>query len=320
MRRTSSAVSLAVVSFALLLASIGAHADEMTPQELLRRMNLALHRVDFQGSFIYQHEGRTDALRIFHEGGDNERERLVSLTGARGEIVRDDGEITCLQSSGVPTRFANHAELRLLPLVPNVRGLGAQYSVTLGGEDRVAGYEARIVDIAPRDPYRYGYRLWVQRDGHLLLRSAVVDTTRGTLEQFMFVALEIGAKPSETDLESTGKIDSAVSPSADLAAVTKPLWNVVEAPAGFKLIGAQRPAEGSPNAEHLIYSDGLASVSVYVEPEDKKSPVTSESTLVRGAVSVHTLDANGMRITALGDVPPATVQAMARGVRASAAD
>jgi sigma-E factor negative regulatory protein RseB len=315
------AVSVALRGIALgsiaLFASVAAKADDVDPRDLLRRMSAALRTVDFEGSFIYQHEGRTDALRIFHAGGARERERLVSLNGARGEIVRDGATITCVQPGAVPTLFANRAGMRLLPLAPELGQVGAQYRVVLAGDDRIAGYDARILDIEPRDPWRYGYRLWLQRDNQLLLRSAVVDASRRPLAQFMFVALEIGSRPSETDLLPAHDIANAAMPNDEVRLATRPAWIVAGAPAGFRLIRAQRPAEGDAKAEHLIYSDGLANVSVYVEPHAGATTAAVESTIVRGALSIHSRDADGLRVTALGDVPSATVEAMARSVRAS---
>ena len=286
-------------------------------------MSASLRRVDFEGSFIYQHDGRTDALRIFHQGGEHERERLVSLTGTRGEIIRNDRTITCIQSGATPTLFSGRAETSLLPLTPNVRELGPEYSVTFAGSDRVAGYDANIVDIVPRDPYRYGYRLWLQGDNQLLLRSAVLDAARRPLEQFMFVALDVGAKPSETDLLPAETVTGAVSPSDDVQVNAKPAW-IVEAPTGFRLVRTERPIGDAAQTQQLIYSDGIASVSVYVEPHAGATPgdaatAAAESTIVRGVLSIHSRDTGALKVTALGDVPPATVQAMARSVRAVAA-
>jgi sigma-E factor negative regulatory protein RseB len=300
-----------------LVASDVARAADPAPQELLSRMSASLRSIDFEGSFIYQHDGRTDALRIFHLAGEQERERLVSLTGARGEIIRNNRVITCIQPGALPTRFAGRAEAGLLPLAPNVRELGAQYSVALAGADRVAGYDASIVDIVPRDGYRYGYRLWLQHDNQLLLRSAVLDTSRRPLEQFMFVALDVGTKPSDTDLLPAGDIADAVSPGDDEQVNAKPVW-LVEAPAGFRLVRTQRPAGDKSETQHLVYTDGLASVSIYVEPHADSTQAVAESTMVRGVLSIHSRDAGGVRVTALGDVPPATVQTMARSVRAMA--
>jgi sigma-E factor negative regulatory protein RseB len=317
------AAPLVALSAIVLLASGVARAADPLARDLLQRMSASLRSVDYEGSFIYQHDGRTDALRIFHLGGARERERLLSLTGARGEIVRDDRTITCIQPGTAPTLFATRAGSGLLPLTPNVHELGAEYAVAVAGSDRVAGYDASIVDIVPRDPYRYGYRLWLSRDNQLPLRSAVLDAARRPLAQFMFVALDVGTKPSEADLAPAETVAGAVPSDAEARVDTRPAWRV-EAPAGFRLVRAQRASGDASQSEQLVYTDGIASVSVYVEPhaDAKKAgapPAVAESTIVRGALSIHSRDAGGVKVTALGDVPPATVQAMARSVRAIAA-
>ncbi|HEX5122032.1 MAG TPA: MucB/RseB C-terminal domain-containing protein [Rhodanobacteraceae bacterium] len=319
-RSMTPSITLSCVALATLaLLAVPARADEAAAHELLSRMTQSLRGVDYEGSFIYQHDGRTDALRIFHEGGSRERERLISLTGARGEIVRDGTAIVCVQADGIPTLFATRAESQLLPLVPNVRELGAEYSVASAGDDRVAGYDARIVEISPRDPYRYGYRLWLQKDNQLLLRSAVLDAAKRPLEQFMFVALDVGTRPSETDLVPSGDVANAAAPTDEMPLATKPAWDVANLPPGFHLVRVQQATGAAPESEHLVYSDGLASVSVYIEPHALAAPVAVEKAMARGVLSIHSVDAAGVRVTALGDVPPATVQAMARGVRPVAA-
>jgi sigma-E factor negative regulatory protein RseB len=323
MQRPGRARSAALCSIALvagaLFASVHVHADDLAPQEWLRRMGKSLRDADFQGSFIYQHDGRTDALRIFHQGGAHERERLISLTGERSEVIRDDREVVCILPGTPPTRFANRTGLRLLPLVPSLDDLGAQYGIVLGGVDRVAGYDARVVDVVPRDPFRYGYRLWLQRDNQLVLRSAVLDIARRPIAEFMFVALDIGARPSETDLAPAVDVGGALAVGdTESPGGTLPRWLVRGAPAGFHLVRTQRPAGASNDIEHLVYTDGIASVSVYIEPLAANAKKADAATTQRGVLSIHTEDANGLRITALGDVPPATVQAMAQGVAASA--
>ncbi|MGH8173714.1 MAG: MucB/RseB C-terminal domain-containing protein [Rhodanobacteraceae bacterium] len=313
--RKFCARSIVLLSITLFASTAG--AQEASPQEFLSRMTAALRSLDFQGSFIYQHDGRVDALRIFHLGGERERERLVSLTGDRGEIVRDNDTITCVQPGSVPTLFANRADPRLLPLVPNVHSLGAEYGVEMGGEDRVAGYSARVIDISPRDAYRYGYRLWLDRDSHLLLRSAVMNSAHRPLEQFMFVALAVGERPTDADLLPTMSIATAAAPADEVRVNSKPAWTIAQAPPGFHLVRTQRPPDASAQTEHLVYSDGVASVSIYVEPRADAAAATTESTSVRGVLSLYSRSDGRMRVTAVGDVPPITVQTMGRSVEAN---
>jgi sigma-E factor negative regulatory protein RseB len=307
-------IALAAIA---LLASGAVRAADPAAEELLRRMSESLRRVDYEGSFIYQQDRRTDALRIFHLGGEHDRERLVSLTGARNEIVRDDRTITCIQTGLAPRQFALRNESGLLPLTPNVHALGAEYAISVAGSDRVAGYDASIVDIVPRDPYRYGYRIWLSRDNQLPLRSAIVDAKRQPLAQFMFVALDVGTKPSEADLAPAEAVAAAAD--ADTAVQRRPAWHV-DAPAGFRLVRTQRENDDASASEQLVYSDGVASVSIYIEPhtdakKTERATAVAESTIVRGMLSIHSRDADGLKVTALGDVPPATVQAMAKSVR-----
>ena len=284
-------------------------------------MSVAARDISYQGSFIYEHNGRIDSLRIFHAGGNDERERLLSMSGARSEVVRDKTTITCLQS-GMPTLLLpNHGAAHLLPLVPDVSSssFAKLYFVEAGAEDRVAGYRARIVKIAPRDAYRYGYRLWLEDTTGLPLRSVVVDAAQRELEQFMFVALDIGAKPKESDLVPSGEIGSVTTP-AEVVLTGTPRWTVADAPAGFVLLRTQRAAQGANAAEHLMYSDGVASVSIYVEPRDAKVPATQDRASARGVLSMYTHDMGAWKITGLGDVPRATVERMARSVQAVAAE
>jgi sigma-E factor negative regulatory protein RseB len=119
----------------------------------LVHMTSAVRTLDYQGSFIYARNGQIDVLRLFHDGGAQERERLLTMTGPRSEVLRTGDSIAYAQAGQPTMLLPNVASARLLPLVPNVRGpsLASLYAPTLQGEDRVAGYRAQIVDILPRD-------------------------------------------------------------------------------------------------------------------------------------------------------------------------
>jgi len=317
---------LAALAAAAVLACVHAakpHAEEAgadAAHGLIARMSAAVGSTDYQGSFIYARGAQIDALRIFHAGGPgNERERLVSMSGPRSEIVRSGGAITCLPAGQPAVLLPNRAGTRLLPLVPDVRGerFPKYYRADLGGEDRVAGYRTRIVDIVPRDAYRHGYRLWLEESTYLPLRSAVVDAGRHTLEQFMFVALEVGARPKESDLAPSGTA-AASAPPAEMPLGGPPQWRVEDLPPGFYFLRAQRPAEGPTQAEHQLYTDGLANVSVYVEARGERAPAMPDRADARGALSIYTRDDGAWKITVLGDVPRATAQRIALSVKSAA--
>lgn len=309
-----------VVLIVLLVFAAPLHAmsaGENNARGLLARMSVALRATDYQGSFVYDRNGQIDAFRLFHAGGNAERERLISMNGLRSEIVRSDGSIIRTQIDA-PTVFLHTSDsARLLPLTPDTRGasFGNYYALELAGEDRVAGYSARVVTISPRDAYRYGYRLWLDENTNLPLRSALVDSAQRTLEQFMFVALDIGAKPKESDLQSSA--DSGVSaPPAEMPLIAPPRWRVVDLPPGFHFLRGQRPAQGPTQTEHHLYTDGIANISVYIESRDSSVPAVAERSMVRGALNVYSRDIDTWRITALGDVPHAAVERIARSTQA----
>lgn len=308
---------LPAIAAVLGLASARLHAQEDLAGNLLQYMSAAVRSLDYQGSFIYEHNGEVDALRIFHQGGIRERERLVGLSGARSEILREGDLITCVQADRPTVLFPNRAGSRLLPLVPDTRSraFGKLYALGLGGEDRVAGYRANIVEILPRDGYRYGYRLWLEQDSKLLLRSAVIDSSRRVLEQFMFVALDIHTKPNAADLAPSVAAGVGAAPE-ETPLTTPPRWRVTDPPSGFLYLRGQRPMQAPTQAEHYVYSDGIANVSIYIEPRDPKLPAAADSVLTRGVLSIYSRNEGDWKITALGDVPRATVQRMARSVQA----
>ncbi|MEP7044378.1 MAG: MucB/RseB C-terminal domain-containing protein [Dokdonella sp.] len=309
-------------SAALLIAPMeGLRAEDVDAQNLVLRMSTAIASLNYQGTFVYDHNGQIDALRLFHAGGDaGERERLVSMSGPRSEVLRDGNAITCLQAGAGGIAFPNRVGSRLLPLVPDTRGprFAKVYTVRVGGEDRVAGYAARIIDIVPRDAYRYGYRLWLDESTSMLLRSAVVDSANRMLEQFMFVALDVGAKPKESDLSFSGGLGTLSAPD-EIALTGPPQWRAADLPPGFVFLRGQRPALGPTQAEHYTYTDGVANVSIYIEPRDPKLPTQPDHASTRGVLSIYSRGEGAWAITALGDVPRVTVQRIVQSMQVAPA-
>lgn len=304
---------------AALVACIALCAPDVRAADanaLLVNMAEAMRSLDYQGSFTYQHAGRTDTLRVFHAGGPRERERIVSLSGPRTELIRDGFNVTCIQADGSATVYTRTSRRALLPLIPEAGGttLDAHYEVVLAGSDRVAGHVTDVVDVIARDQFRYGYRLWLDRATHLLLRSVVTDTERRWLEQFMFVSVDIGQPPSEADLvPGQREILTTASPAPETVIRARPLWKVDSPPPGFAFVSARRPLDSTDDAEHLVYSDGLASVSIYVEPVAVNG-LDAEGLLSRGTMHIHSRLVDDWRITVVGEVPAETVGLFARKV------
>jgi sigma-E factor negative regulatory protein RseB len=291
-----------------VLATEGAH-------DWLAKMVHAARQVDYEGTFVYRHEAQLDTLRIVHKVVDGvARERLVSLSGVPREVVRDEREVRCYYPDNnavvvKPRRAGNRNFPSLLP--ERLQDLDDNYTIQLGKTGRVAGRATQQVLIRPRDSYRYGYRLWADHDTGILLKADLVDEGDRMLEQFMFTQISIGGDIPRAALapqtERAGMVwrrDSAEAPAGGEIE-----WMAARLPKGFKLsmqLQREMPARKRP-AEHLIYTDGLATVSVFVEKHAGEDSDFVQGESQMGAVNAYGAQVDGHHVTAVGEVPAATV-------------
>lgn len=301
--------------FGLLLAIAGPlHAADV--EDWLARVAPALAGLDYRGTLVYVAEGKFATMRVFHRNDEGrERERLVAISGPPREVVRDGGKVMCIGTGQAPVAYDLRQAGRWSPALalaeaPGLRG----YRAALGGQGRVAGRAAQIVDVTATDGWRYGYRLWIDRDSGLPLRVDLVDERGQAVEQVAFTELELGVRPSDTELRASG--DAALSRIETLPPSTaaSPAWQVPAPPEGFALRAARYRADGV----QLLYSDGLASVSVYVEKADPGLRGSRASR--RGAVNSRSYWLDGWHVLAIGKAPAATVDRFARTLRATGGD
>ena len=307
----------------LLLAASTPVAVAETARQWLDEMSSALQTLDYDGTFVYLHDGKLEAMRIIHQvDAAGERERLVSLTGSAREVLRDDKAVTCIMPDNKSVTVGQSRPRQPFPVVPRDLGSVSHYYLLEDlGDDRMAGHMTRVIAITPKDDYRYGYRFWIDKDTRMLLKSDLTTADSIPIEQVMFTRLGIGAEISDEELEPslTGegyswrrqenvRPDPVVDPGT-------PAWHVARLPDGFELTHFQhkRMRQGGAAAEHMVYSDGLATVSVYVEQLSAAGEAFNGLSTM-GAVNAYGLLLNGHQVTVVGEVPPVTVEMMARSV------
>lgn len=290
----------------------------------LMRINQATRELNYEGTFVYQHADQLEAMRIVHHAQDGTvRERLVSLNGAPREVIRDESRVICF----LPERRSVVVEHRLgqqksFPAIlpERIKDLKQSYTITLGVEGRVTAREAQGIIIKPRDEYRYGYRLWADQRTGLLLKADLVDHKGKTLEQFMFTQLAIGAQIDPADLQPalateglTWYWGNALERGAE---ASQPAWTAKRLPSGFKLanrVMRKNPARDGM-VEHVVYSDGLATVSVFIDsPEGKRQPLM-RGTSRMGAVHAYGDIIDNHQVVVVGEVPAATVALIGKSI------
>ena len=317
------AVALATVGI-LGLVSQPAAASEDDASEWLQRMSEALATRNYFGLFTHTTNGQSETMRIVHRVEDDQSlERLVSLDGSGRESVRTAKEVHVYLPDRrvvlVEPRTEASSLLKSLP-TPSPQ-LDAHYDLQVRKGNKLLGREVRIVDVRPRDAYRYGYRLWLDEESAMPLRSVVTDPSGRAVEQIHFTRLEMPARidPSATEpsVDATGFqwIRTGRQPANAALAAKAAEWRPMRMPPGFRLIASRvQTMPGVPvPVQHLIFSDGFASVSVFIEPGSSSGPAPPESTSV-GSANAFTIRVQDHIVTAVGEVPPATVRDIATSV------
>jgi sigma-E factor negative regulatory protein RseB len=308
----------------LLLTVAGQATAQDSARLWLDEMSSALQTLDYDGSFVYLHDGRMDAMRIIHQvsDGGGQRERLVSLNGSAREVLRDDKAVTCIKADNKSVMVGKSRPRPTFPVLPRDLGKASvNYQIEDLGDDRMAGYTARVITITPKDEFRYGYRFWIEENTRMLLKYDLRDPDGVPIEQVMFTRVVIGADIPQSELQPALNGDGYTwhrqedVRGAPVPAADKPGWQVKQLPAGFMLTNFQkkRMREDAEAAEHMVYSDGLATVSVYVEKrDDQDESLNGLSTM--GAMNAFGLMVDGYHVMVVGEVPPATVRMIAHSL------
>ncbi|OGI62300.1 MAG: hypothetical protein A2W18_03965 [Candidatus Muproteobacteria bacterium RBG_16_60_9] len=287
-----------------------------TAQDWLLRIHRAPQVLNYEGTFVYQHGGRLDTMRIFHRAVDGAvTERLVSLTGPAREVIRTDQEVRCY----LPDQKAIFIEQRrlgrnpFLGIVPDrLPDLEQNYAIQLGGKARITGRAAQQLAIRARDDYRYGYRLWADQETGLLLKAELMSDSGKKLEQFMFTQLNIGGAILDSMLVAHTSADGMAWYRDNEVTDGGPTrsWRAARLPSGFKLFSnvLRRLPRDERIVRQLVYTDSLAAVSVFIESAD----VAKSDDMVEGPTSMGALNALGKildrhHVTVVGEVPVKTI-------------
>lgn len=324
-----SANKIKVLAAAAVAASFAAVADDT--RGLLERMGRALATRNYQGTFVHEHDGQSETLKIVHRvSGADVAERIVSLDGSRREVIRRDGELTAyFPEQRVAMVQSGPKEGLLLNDLLRLDTAAAQmYRLSEESPARVSGRMARIIAVEPQDDMRYGYRVWIDEASAMPLKTQLRTSVGRVVEQLVFTELTLPAHIDDAALQPAVAARDYrwlrhATTTASVNEGSDTTWDATELPPGFRLTAnSTRVLAGAKTTvTHLVFSDGLASVSVFVEPQ---SPLRSARRLLPGPVTMTNLGSSsalstqvdGHRVTAIGEVPPATVRAIAGSLRA----
>jgi len=317
--------AVALLLLATLLAGPVAIAEN-DARSWIEKMSIAMQDLDYNGTFVYLHDGDIESMKIFHRKMDGiEHERLVSLNGEAREIIRNADDVVCIWPGSKSVIVSKAKPRTPFPRFEpaQMQSLQTHYRFKELGPARIADRPAKAIDISPLDEYRYGYRLWIDQETSLLLRSAMSDYNGLVLEQVMFTEIEIeqsmpmdmfhvAAKGNRYEWLASSDLQERLQPEikTNIPSVKK-----MALPNGFELTGEQMsPVAGSSKpARRLMYSDGLSSVSVFVAAAGGESgDLVGTSTM--GAVSAFGINLGKWHATVVGEVPIHTVKMVGESI------
>ena len=316
MRQHTAKVLLWPVLVVTLLSCSAASAQRADPDEWLNRMSAAVQQTSYAGTVVRIRDGKVEALKVVHTVTDGVvREKVVAQEGNGLEIIRHGNEVHCIRPDrkSVLVEEWNDQSTVFSTLPTSQVRFGNEYDVILKGEERVAGRRTILVAIKPHDEYRYGHRIWLDLETAFPLQTQLIGEDGQPIEQVKFADISLN-KPIDMEM---------LAPSIDIDAFRwvnqaprhvnheiESSWRSSELPRGFRPIATH--GEKMPGSDevttHILYSDGLADVSVFIAKADGK--MSSGPSSVGGSNSFSVV-VDGHRVTAVGEVPSMTVEQIA---------
>ena len=306
--------------------SVGAAADVVaqTPREWFERMGQAVETLNYRGRLVHVHDNQLDTLEVVHQLRDGKvYERMTSLNGSGREVIRhgDDVRCTVADRQEVLVDWGSDGSPLASVLPQYDAALEQLYRFDLKADSgRVAGRPVHTLNIEPLDDYRYGYRLQLDTETGMPLKCELLDDRKRSIETVMFTRIDfdtpLSADAFEPVLPTTNYNEVATVPAAggNVIDAADARFRASQLPNGFKLSLVRRHGETTGGAEHLVYTDGVATISVFAERRRENVEV------IDGPANIGVANAYGRRlddyqITVIGEVPTATVELVGRSIR-----
>jgi len=300
-------------------------ADAVTQQDgltWLKKMASGSRHLNYSGTFVYRHASQTETSRVVHyvNAAGGEFERLETLDGPAREVIRTNDQVVCYLPEIKTVIIEKRGKRRFPAMLPDrLTGVSENYAVRMDGMDRVAGYDCQVVVLEPKDKLRYGHHFCAEAGSGLPLRSRTFNEKKEPLESFVFTELTIGGSFNRDKVRSRyaarsrdWKVDHSGFPTGEVSSDTG--WVLTQQPTGFKkLTELKRSIAGrAVMVSHIVYSDGLAAVSVFIEPLPKAR--IAQSLSHQGAVNIYIRPIADHLVTVLGEAPAATVMQIANSL------
>jgi sigma-E factor negative regulatory protein RseB len=296
--------------------------DALTPQDWIDRMANAVQVTNYEGTVVRVRDGEVDTFKVVHTVKDGVvREKVVIQDGNGLEIIRNGNEVHCIlpdRESVLVEEWNNQSTLFSTLPSSDIR-FGSEYDVLIKDFERVAGRKAARLAILPHDNFRYGYRIWLDAATGFPLQTQLIGDDNSPLEHVKFADISIQQDILSSALApsySTENWKWYTEPRQTMKREVESEWVADAVPSGFRVVSTQQKIlrDAEDPLTHIIYSDGLVTVSVFIAPVTDKKKAGWSSV---GASNSYSTVIDDYRVTAVGQVPQITVEQIATSIRRS---
>ncbi len=332
-------------AYALLLligiSSVPAWAGESSAEvrQWFEKMSRAGQTLSYEGTFMYRRGEQVMTMKIIHVADEQgERERIISLNGPVREIVRDRKGVAHISADNKkPIRVDKQVSARSIQskTPEQITQIEKYYTFSVGGDARTANRRVRVINIVPKDIYRYGYRVALDHQTGLLLQSELLSEEGAPLEQIIFITfglldknriMALDIPPSSVADESTPDNAIPASPATEEAHAAPPSafpvlpgeegWKINKMPNGFALVEHnRRMSKSGAMVEHMVFTDGLASISVFMEKNTPHDKIPFAGVSRMGTVNAFARRVDDHQVTVVGEVPVAAVRMIGESIQ-----
>lgn len=298
--------------------------DAVDARSWLARMHAAAMHGNYQGTLVVSAGGQMSSSRVAHYCvGDQSFERMEALDGRQQRVYRVNELVHTLWPQSRTAVVEQRAALSSLPSATQTVEPSAleQYDLRTEGSERIAGRDAQVFLLQPRDALRYAQRVWADRASGLMLRADVIGPGRAVLESAAFSEVEIGVRPQPGPIvQAARRLDGyrVLRPEQHSARLEAEGWTLDRPVPGFRLAQCmRRPLDGDAGGTPVlqaVFTDGLTHVSLFIEPAEPRRDF-ADLTAQFGATATLRQRRGDHWLTLMGDVPPQTLQAFAHALR-----
>jgi sigma-E factor negative regulatory protein RseB len=287
---------------------------------VLSRAASAARQQNYTGTILFQHGSRNQISRLVHLFDGTEQSKLVNLEGPRREVIRTANEVRCYYSDAKVVRIESPEFRNAFPTLSSQqqKTLLDFYDMRKEETERIAGRDAQAWMFAPKDGNRYPHKLWTDAATGILLKAALYNDRNEVLEQFVFLDIALSAHIGRDQVASSAGAAPADWQIQNVAAADPDArntgWVATRVPPGFARIAEGfRPLHGKREpVAHIVYSDGLVAISVFVEPLN--APPRNSGAVQQGAINAYSRQVDDYLVTVLGEAPSTTLKDVAFSV------